>query len=61
MLMNLNLVDMSDNQYYLTKLGNEVYELLRMMETAIKVHRILDTTHILDMPGTASDEFDKLV
>ena len=45
MLMNLNLVGKSDNQYYLTKLGNEVYELLRMMETAIKGHRILDTTH----------------
>lgn len=45
MLMNLNLVDMSDNQYYLTKLGNEVCELLRMMETAIKGHQILDTTH----------------
>ena len=44
MLMNLNLVDMSDNQYFLTKLGNEIYELLRIMETAIKGHRILDIT-----------------
>ena len=34
--MSVDLVNMTDNQYKLTKLGKEAYESLRMIETAIK-------------------------
>jgi predicted transcriptional regulator len=45
-LMNLDLADISDNQYRLTKFGNEVYESLKMMETATRMHRMVDTANI---------------
>lgn len=47
--MSLDLVDMSDNQYSLTMLGNEVCESLSLIETAVKVRHVLDTTNFLEM------------
>ena len=48
-LMSLEIVNMIDNQYCLTILGKEVYESINLIETAIKMHRVLDTTNILEL------------
>jgi predicted transcriptional regulator len=47
MLMSYDLVIMIDNQYDLTTLGKEVYMSLRIIEDAIKMHRMLEITNIL--------------
>ena len=49
-LMNCDLVDMSNNQYMLTILGKDVYESLRIMDNAIKMREKFDTDNksILD-------------
>jgi predicted transcriptional regulator len=47
MLMSYDLVIMIDNQYDLTTLGKEVYVSLRIIEDAIKMHRMLEITNIL--------------
>jgi len=49
-LMNCDLVDMSNNQYMLTILGKDVYESLRIMDNAIKMREKFDTNNksILD-------------
>ena len=44
-----DLVNMIDNQYSLTMLGNEVNESLSLIETAVKVRHVLDTTNFLEM------------
>ncbi|MFI5405361.1 MAG: hypothetical protein ACHQ1D_02480 [Nitrososphaerales archaeon] len=36
-LMNYDLVDMIDNQYTLTTLGNDAYDSLRMIDNAIRM------------------------
>jgi len=49
-LMNYDLVDMINDQYTLTTLGNDVYESLRLMDNAIKMREKFDTNNksILD-------------
>jgi len=41
-LMNYDLVDMINDQYTLTTLGNDVYESLRLMGNAIKMREKFD-------------------
>ena len=40
---NYDLVDMINDQYTLTTLGNDVYESLRLMDNAIKMREKFDT------------------
>ena len=42
-LMNYDLVDMINDQYTLTTLGNDVYESLRLMDNVIKMREKFDT------------------
>jgi predicted transcriptional regulator len=49
-LMNYDLVDMIDNQYTLTTLGNDAYDSLRMIDNAIRMKEKFNTNdnNILD-------------
>ena len=48
--MNYDLVDMIDNQYTLTTLGNDAYDSLRMIDNAIRMKEKFNTNdnNILD-------------
>ena len=49
-LMNCDLVDMHNNQYILTTLGNDAYDSLRIINNAIKMNEKFHTNNkdILD-------------
>lgn len=46
--MSYGLVEMINNRYMLTTLGKDAYDSLKMIDIAIKMHRTLDTTNILE-------------
>jgi predicted transcriptional regulator len=47
-LMSYGLVEMINNRYMLTTLGKDACDALKMIDIAIKMHRTLDTTNILE-------------
>jgi predicted transcriptional regulator len=55
-LMTYDLVSMINNHYELTTLGKATYKSLRILEDAIKKHRIPDTTDTLESSGSRVSE-----
>lgn len=58
-LMNYDLVYMFNNQYTLTTLGKAVYESLRVMDNAIKMHEKFDmhNNNILEIYDTTRHRY----